>query len=153
MQRQEDTSRQVTIIQVADRGRFIQRCGGNARSYLNIDPLFFASHIHSPKKTLDTQTPDLATLPSRSRPGNYISIQYHRTLVFENVVPPANKLFRDANLDRKVMVLPWTSTKRIGLAQHCVSVLYTKENDCYIGESKMSSLLYPGVNPHQASFS
>ena len=122
-------------------------------SYLNIDPLFFASHIHSAKKTLNAQTPDLATLPSRSRPSNYISILYHRTLVFENAVPPANKLFRDANLDRKVIVLPWTSTKRIGLAQHCVSVLYTKENDCDIGESKMSSLLYPGVNPHQASFS
>lgn len=117
-------------------------------SSLNIDPLFFALHIHSPKKTLDTQTPDLATLPSRTRPRKYINIQYHRTVVFENAVPPANMLFRDANLDRKVIVLPWAGTKRIGLAQHCVSVLHTKENDCDIGETKTSFLLCSATKQH-----
>jgi hypothetical protein len=102
-------------------------------SCLDIDPLFFATHIHAPWKELESQTPDLATLPSRMRLTNYTNIHYHRTIVFEKVLPPGRKLLRDANVDRKIMVLPMTNSKRIGLAQHSVSILRITRDTHWIG--------------------
>ena len=101
-------------------------------SCLNIDPLFFASHIHTPWKELEAQTPDLATLPSRLKPGTYMNIHYHRTIVFEKFLPPGKKLMRYANVDRKVVVLPLTNGRQIGLAQHCASVLRANRNGRWI---------------------
>ena len=91
---------------------------------LNIDPTFFASHIHASVKGVGVQTPDMAVLPSRIRRQNYINIHYHRTLVFENAWHLPKKLLREGNLERKVILLPWSHGKHIGLAQHCISILY-----------------------------
>ena len=101
-------------------------------SCLNIDPLFFASHIHTPWKELEAQTPDLATLPSRLKPGTYMNIHYHRTIIFKKILPPGKKLIRYANVDRKVVVLPVTNGRQIGLAQHCASVLRANWNGRWI---------------------
>ncbi|OCL02332.1 hypothetical protein AOQ84DRAFT_273835, partial [Glonium stellatum] len=101
-------------------------------SSLGIDPLFFASHIHTPWLEMESQTPDLATLPSRMRPSKYTNIHYHRTIMFDKV-PPGRKLLRDANIDRKVVVVPLAKNKYIGLAQHCTSVLRVMRDTCWIG--------------------
>ncbi|KAI9690068.1 MAG: hypothetical protein M1820_010046 [Bogoriella megaspora] len=100
---------------------------------LDIDPLFFASHIHTPWKAQESfQTPDQATLPSRSRPKDYANFHYHRSLTFEKA-PPGRKLLRKANVDRKVIILPGTPPRLIGLAQHCVSVLRVHRGSHWIG--------------------
>lgn len=96
-------------------------------SCLDIDPLFFASHVHAPWVEISSQTPDMATLPSRIRRQNFTNIHYHRTIVFEEISAPMRKLLRSANVHRKVMVLPPTKDTRVGLAQHCCSVLKTKQ--------------------------
>ncbi|KAI9675558.1 MAG: hypothetical protein M1822_008911 [Bathelium mastoideum] len=99
---------------------------------LNIDPLFFASHIHTPRKgEADFQSPDTSTLPSRTRPRDFANIHYHRSLTFD-VNPPRKRLLRQANIDRKVMILPG-STPVIGLAQHCVSIYRIDYTSYWIG--------------------
>ena len=98
-------------------------------SCLDIDPLFFATHIHAPWMEISTQTPDVATLPSRTRPRKFINIHYHRTIVLPNVAAPVRKLLRDANVYRKVVILPSTKDTRIGLAQHCCSVFKSMRTD------------------------
>lgn len=100
-------------------------------STLDIDPLFFAMHMHSPqKKGSDRQSPDLATLPSRLRKQDYANILYHRPIIFDTRHLPGGRLLRKANIDRKVMILPST---RIGLAQHCASIIRIPlKNNCWI---------------------
>lgn len=91
-------------------------------SYLDIDPLFFASHLHAPSFDMGTQLPDSATLPSRYKPQKFTNIHYHRTIVFDSDSLPSGTLIRDTNVPRKVAVLPQIKSTRIGLAQQCVSI-------------------------------
>lgn len=91
-------------------------------SALDIDPLFFAAHLHSPWPDISTQTPETAMLPSRIMSNPYINMHYHRTIKFDDIEIPKRKLFRNSNVHRKVMVLPKTKGVRLGLAQHCCSV-------------------------------
>ncbi|OCK76808.1 hypothetical protein K432DRAFT_259540, partial [Lepidopterella palustris CBS 459.81] len=104
-------------------------------SSLDVDPLFFASHVNASWKELETQTPDLATLPSRTTASNYINVHYHRTISFDKVSPPRKRLRRVGNIDRKVMAIPSVKNKWIGLAQHCVSILRTTRDTHWIGIS------------------
>lgn len=99
---------------------------------LDIDPLFFAMHLHTAqKKGMHCQSPDSATLPSRIIPQNYLNIAYHRAITFDNPGPSERRLLRHSIIDRKVVVLPSTT---IGLAQHCVSVhLSKRENNFWLG--------------------
>lgn len=101
---------------------------------LNIDPIFFASHVHTSFKGGGIQTSDVALLPSRVRTQNYINIHYHRTVTFDGVLKPPKKLFRDGNLDRKVVVLPLTGRTYIGLAQHSISILHAKGSQYDFGK-------------------
>jgi hypothetical protein len=96
-------------------------------SSLDIDPLFFASHVYAPWQEIATQTPDLAILPSRARPQKFMTISYHRTAVWHKV--PAlqrQKLLWRANVDRKVALLPPIRDLHVILAQHVCSVFKTE---------------------------
>lgn len=95
-------------------------------SIINIDPLFFASHLDTPSQDINRQAPDKATLPSRLKNKDYVNIHYHRTIVFNCQMPDEYlKLRRDINIHRKVAVLTPIKKRRIGLAQHCVSIYRT----------------------------
>jgi len=119
----EEPSHYLKILVVQDLTKDVTELLGSS---LNIDPIFFASHIHTSSKGGDIQTPDLALLPSRIKTQNYINIHYHRTITFKDVSQSPKKLLREGNLDRKVVILPWTERSYIGLAQHCVSILHVK---------------------------
>lgn len=69
---------QGRIVIIEDVSRNIVETLGSS---LNIDPLFFASYIYATYRDITAQTPDLATLPSRTR--HFLNIQYHRTIVFQ----------------------------------------------------------------------
>jgi hypothetical protein len=88
---------------------------------LDIDPLFFAMHLHTVHRTgMRHQMPDEATLPSRLRSNEYINISYHRPFTCDNEDFPAGKWIRDAAVDRKVVLLRSTT---IALASHCASII------------------------------
>lgn len=92
-------------------------------SSLSIDPMFFASHVNAPIRDISTQTPDLATLPSRRQRENFVHIQYHRTVVLQKRLGSSAKQLRDTNVKRKVVELPPIRGTSIGLVQHGCSVL------------------------------
>jgi hypothetical protein len=93
---------------------------------MDIDPLFFAMHLHTAQKTgMHRQSPDLATLPSRIISKNFMNVNYHRAITFDSPAP-SGRLLRHSVINRKVVVLPSTT---IGLAQHCVSILMKKRKD------------------------
>lgn len=96
-------------------------------STLEIDPLFFASHIHAPSRAISAQTPNLAMLPSRMRRQSYVSVHYHRPLELPPQFGPETKLVRATNVCRKVAVLPPTHNICIGLVQHCCSIYFCEK--------------------------
>lgn len=98
-------------------------------SVLHLDPLFFASHLHSPWPDILAQTPDMAMLPSRRRSDTFVNIHYHRSIILEDADIPMKQLLRRSNVHRKVVILPKIKTVRIGLAQHCCSIYRTTLQD------------------------
>jgi len=103
-------------------------------SMLNIDPLFFASHIDTHQINMATKRPSVATLPSTARSQNFLNLHYHRVIQFENPMP-RQTLLRSMNLRRKVKVLPHTEGITIGIVRHCCSVLETVGLDgLWLGE-------------------
>jgi hypothetical protein len=96
-------------------------------STLEIDPLFFAMHLHTNHRTgMRQQTPDEATLPSRLINQNYMNFSYHRSITCDSVDPFGGRLLRDTSIDRKLVFLRSTT---IGLAQHCASVMKVQRNN------------------------
>ncbi|KAL4748043.1 hypothetical protein BDW72DRAFT_161486 [Aspergillus terricola var. indicus] len=93
----------------------------------NIDPVFFASHLHAPFRQMNNQTPNLALLPSRQRKQNFVNFQYHRAVELKGNVENEIKLTRDMNVDRKVAVLLPVEGTRIALVQHSCSVILLPE--------------------------
>jgi hypothetical protein len=100
-------------------------------SSLDIDPVFFASHVHAPYRHLAAQTPNLAILPSRTRRQSFLNIHYHRTLELDSQVSQkcSGKWLRDTNMGRKLAILPPTREKCIGLVQHACSILLLKQGN------------------------
>ena len=126
----EEISQHLKILFVQDLTKDAIEILGN---FLSIDPIFFASHIHTAYRGGDVQTSDAALLPSRIRMQKYINIHYHRTITFHNASNPPNELLLEGNLDRKVVVLPLTGRAHVGLAQHCISVLHVNGPQYDIG--------------------
>jgi hypothetical protein len=94
---------------------------------LDIDPLFFAMHLHTVHRTgMHHQMPDEATLPSRLRSNDYINISYHRPVTCDNAHLAGGKWIRDASVDRKVVLLRSTT---IALASHCASVIKVQRSN------------------------
>lgn len=89
----------------------------------DIDPWFFASYIHRTWRKTSTQDPSSCSLPSRDKKQSFLSLQYHRTVAFRQKDTELSSLIRDCNLQRKVVILPTIGGERIGLVQHCCSVL------------------------------
>jgi hypothetical protein len=94
-------------------------------SSLDIDPLYFASHIDGPYMTIESSKPCSAILPSQMKKQNFFTIQYHGTIDFGRNAAGLRRLLNDSNVPRKVMVLPPAQGTHIGLAQHSCSVLKT----------------------------
>lgn len=96
-------------------------------SNLDIDPLFFALHLHTTQRNdMRSQAPDEAILPSRLVSQDYINTAYHRPLVCDTMPPFGERLVRDMVVNRKLVFI---HSKPIGLAQHCVSVIKFQQGD------------------------
>ena len=97
-------------------------------SLLNIDPLFFASHMDTSEIDITKTRLQTAILPSTKRSQNFLNLQYHRVIEFENL-KSEEIIFRDMNVSRKVKILSQLKGLNIGLARHCCSILRTKGKD------------------------
>lgn len=97
-------------------------------SLLDIDPLFFASHIDIFQDEIATTRPSTATLPSTMRSQGFLNLPYHRVIQFENIESEQG-LLRDMNVPRKVAILPRLKGINVGLARHCCSILKTDSKD------------------------
>ncbi len=97
-------------------------------SLLNIDPLFFASHIDTFQIDIATTRPSTVTLPSTMRSQNFLNLHYHRIVEFENL-KSKQVLHRDMNVPRKVKILPRTKGNDIGFVRHCCSILKIERKD------------------------
>ena len=99
---------------------------------LDIDPLFFAMHLHTIHRTgTRHQIPDEAALPSRVRHKDYINLSYQRPVVCETV-GCGEKWIRNSAVDRKLVLLRSTT---LALAAHCASVIkIRRSNGIWIGK-------------------
>ncbi|KAL5003229.1 hypothetical protein BDV10DRAFT_191088 [Aspergillus recurvatus] len=88
----------------------------------HIDPVFFASHLHAPFRQINTQTPNLAALPSRIRKQNFVNFHYHRAVELRGTLENEHRLTRDMNVNRKIAVLVPTENTRVALLQHACSI-------------------------------
>lgn len=110
-------------------------------SLLDIDPLFFASHIDIFQDDIATTRPSTATLLSTMRSQNFLTLPYHRVIEFENLESNQG-LLRDMNVPRKVAVLPRLKGVNVGLARHCCSILRSESKDgLWLGISSITELL------------
>lgn len=103
-------------------------------SSLDIDPTFFAKHlIDSRHAFFDPSTP-----PSRSASKVYLNVSYHRVVSFEGQEVPIDSplnVTRKSNVSRKMVVLPPMGKFKIGLVQHCCSMLILNRSDgTWLGE-------------------
>ena len=97
-------------------------------SLLNIEPLFFASHVDIFQTDISTTRPSTVTLPSTIRSQNFLNLHYHRVVESENL-DSSRILHRDMNVPRKVKILPRLKGVNIGLVRHCCSILKTQGRD------------------------
>jgi len=97
-------------------------------SSLNIDSLFFASHIDAFQNDIVTGRPSAITLSSTTRSQNFLNLHYHRVIEFENL-ESKQVLLRDTNVPRKVKILPQVKGINVGLARHCYSTLKIEGKD------------------------
>jgi hypothetical protein len=100
---------------------------------LDIDPLFFALHLHTVHRTSSRhQTPDEAALPSRLLSENFTNISYHRAVASDISVLGKGRFLRRTTISRKLVFLRSTN---IALAQHCASIIRVKrKNRPWLGE-------------------
>lgn len=103
-------------------------------SSLDVDPLFFAGHLHTPWSDREAQTPHQCTLPSQAQRRNFVNIHYHRIVTVNRTIPPARKLLRSMNIARKLVHLNIDKGQGIGIVQHCTSVLLSKRGSSWIGQ-------------------
>ncbi|KAK8040708.1 hypothetical protein PG991_000496 [Apiospora marii] len=113
-------------------------------SKLDIDPMFFAAHVHSDWRGAEAPTPKYCELPSQTwqqqdnqrQQRQFATFHYHRSLVFPEIENQDFKLLRRANISRKVVVFPSNQDHRLGLSQHCCSTMVlrpTQENARCLG--------------------
>jgi hypothetical protein len=115
---------QILIVQ--DLGTHVVEVLG---SWFNINPMFFAAHLHATNWDLNAQAPSQAILPSRMRKQNFVNLHYHRNVVLQTPANLPKKHLRLTNVDRKVNILPLTKHARIALVQHCCSILHALRDD------------------------
>jgi hypothetical protein len=100
---------------------------------LDIDPLFFAMHLHTLHRTgRRNPTPDEATLPSRFQGKDYMNISYHRPVTRDRNGITGDKFVRATAIDRKLVFL---HSEPVGLAQHRASVMKLRmKGGAWLGE-------------------
>ena len=119
------------ILMVEDVSRDLVETLG---SLLNIDPLFFASHMDTAEVDIKRTRLQTAILPSTKWCQNFLNLQYHRVIEFENPIS-ARTIFRNMNVLRKVKILPKVKGITIGIARHCCSILRTEnEHGLWLGK-------------------
>lgn len=97
---------------------------------LSIDPMFFASHLHSAWREVDSQSPKFCQLPSQTKQQNFATFFYHKSLLFPDLENQDCKLVpKSSNVRRKVVVFPGEKGRRVGLAQHCCSVFVGRNRE------------------------
>ena len=109
-------------------------------SRLNIDPLFFASHMDTNEINMAASRSSVATLPSTTRSHNFLNLHYHRVINIEER-KTKETLFRDMNIRRKVQIIPQNNGLSIGLVRHCCSVLDTVGPD----EKRLGNNEHPSI--------
>ncbi|KAH8723478.1 hypothetical protein GQ44DRAFT_774075 [Phaeosphaeriaceae sp. PMI808] len=96
-------------------------------SEFDIDPLFFATHLHTMHRTgRHHPTPDEAILPSRLKYRDYINISYHRPVTADQKCTHSDKFIRATSIDRKLVFL---QSPAIGLAHHRASIIKIRRDD------------------------
>ncbi|KAJ3563215.1 hypothetical protein NPX13_g8278 [Xylaria arbuscula] len=100
---------------------------------LNINPIFFASHIHSVWREVESQSPKFCELPSQTRQRNFSTFSYHQSLLFPDIDERDYRLLCQTNVPRKVAILSGVKGRRFGLAQRCCSVLTVPRNTGWLG--------------------
>jgi hypothetical protein len=137
---QAGQDQQLLLVENIDR-RMLSKLGHE----LGIDPLFFASHVHSPWRDMNTATPSVSELPSTRR-RNFASFNYHRTYIFSDLDHQDYRLLRLSNIRRKVDVLPSIRGKRLGIAQHCCSTLVLTRGSSWLGKTASACELQYSIN-------
>ncbi|KAL2849332.1 hypothetical protein BJX68DRAFT_276047 [Aspergillus pseudodeflectus] len=122
----QDGKERRRILIIEDLRRDVIEVLGSAYA---IDPVFFASHIHAPFRQMDSQTPNLALLPSRQQGHNFVNFHYHRAVVLKSNVENENRLIRDMNVERKIAVLLPVEMTRLALVQHACSVILCQRKE------------------------
>ncbi|KAF2127781.1 hypothetical protein P153DRAFT_387515 [Dothidotthia symphoricarpi CBS 119687] len=96
-------------------------------SELDIDPLFFAMHLHTvQRKAMRHPIPNEATLPSRLLSQNYLNAAYHCPVTYDNADLAGRQLVGDTAIDRKVVFLRSTT---VGLAARQVSIIKIRRSN------------------------
>lgn len=120
-------------------------------SYFDLNPIFFASHIHAPHWENAFQTPEVATLPSRLKPQTFVNIHYHRSVVLHGDLQATEKLTTSSNVRRKVSIIsnsetwPFNRGGKVALIQQCCSIyVRTLPNQTWLG--MYTTQLTPGLS-------
>ncbi|KAF2103912.1 hypothetical protein NA57DRAFT_70124 [Rhizodiscina lignyota] len=89
---------------------------------LQIDPMFFAAHIHHTSVGPGSDPPSLVTLSSILHAKEFVNLHFHRVIEFQDA-PPNRRMFQTSIVPRKIMAVRVTGNKWLGLEQHCCSIL------------------------------
>jgi hypothetical protein len=102
-------------------------------SSLEVDPLFFAACLHNSRVELTTRKPCVSIPPSKARDLDFATIKYLRALEFGIVASPG-KLLSDANVRRKVSVIPMNDAC-VGFVQgQCSTLVRVNKGEVWLGE-------------------
>ena len=115
---------QGRLLIIEDLSREVIELGGSA---LDIDPFFFAFQVDVLEPDIAAGRPGTASLPSRFKSKDALTVDYHHVLEFNEV--RERTLVRDANVPRKVKILAPIQGTNIGLARCCCSILQTIGKD------------------------
>jgi len=96
-------------------------------SSLDIDPLFFASHLHMARSDKTVERPDVRLLPSRSKRAKFISVIYYRSITVDSRSVP-KKLVSDTNVRRKVGFYQSDNQPAMGVMQAAFTALMIAKN-------------------------
>lgn len=102
-------------------------------SSLEVDPLFFVAFLHNTRVEMTIRNPPVSILPSKARDLDFTTIKYVRALEF-GMMASRGKLFSDANVRRKVSVIPMNDAC-VGFVQGYFSTLVrVNKGEVWLGE-------------------
>jgi hypothetical protein len=103
-------------------------------SSLEIDPLFFASHLHAARSEKTAQQPDVRLFPSTTKSLKFLCASHHRPLTFVGKNIP-RRVVCDANVRRKASCFSAFKGIGVGISQHLFSAFMSrKEGRAWVGK-------------------